>query len=146
MKRLIIMRTLLLLMLPSAILLTGCQSDGYAELGLVEVAGKVTLDGQPLANANVVFESADKRTASGITDSSGNYSLMYDSETPGVTPGPKTVRITTADVGVEGGGAAEGAAPAGKERLPAKFNAQSELKADVSAANKTFNFELKSTP
>lgn len=140
------MRTLLLSVLCSVLVLTGCQSDGYAELGLVEVTGKVTLDGQPLPNANVVFESADKGTASGVTDSSGNYSLMYDSETPGATPGPKTVRITTLNVGVEGGGAAEGAAPAGKERLPAKYNVQSELKADVSAANKVLNFELKSTP
>ena len=140
------MRILLLLVVCATFLLTGCQSDGYAELGLVEVSGKVTLDGQPLPNANVVFESADKGTASGVTDGSGNYSLMYDSETPGVTPGPKIVRITTANVGVEGGGAAEGAAPAGKERLPAKYNVQSELKADVSAGKKTFDFELKSTP
>ena len=140
------MRILLLLVLCSSFFATGCQSDGYSELGLVEVAGTVTLDGQPLPNANVVFESADKGTASGVTDSSGKYSLMYDSETPGATPGPKTVRITTANVGVEGGGAAEGAAPAGKERLPAKYNVQSELKADVSAAKKTFDFELKSTP
>lgn len=112
----------------------------------MDVSGKVTLDGQPLANANVVFKSADKRTASGVTDGTGTYKLMYDSETTGVTPGPKTVRITVADVGVEGGGAAEGAPPAGEERIPAKYNRQSELKADVTAANRTFDFELKSTP
>jgi hypothetical protein len=135
-----------LLLLPILLLLAGCQPDGYAELGLVAVAGKVTLDGQPLANANVIFESADKRTSSGVTDSAGSYSLKYDSETPGVTPGPKTVRITTANVGAEGGGAAEGAAPTGQERIPAKYNRQSELKADVSASNKTFNFDLKSIP
>lgn len=128
------------------VVLAGCEGDGYAELGLVDVTGKVTLDGQPLANANVVFESADKRTASGVTDNSGHYKLMYDSETPGVTPGPKTVRITVADVGVEGGGVVEGAAPAAKERIPAKYNRQSELKAEVSASNRTFDFELKSAP
>ena len=137
------MRSLLLL---PFLLLAGCQPDGYAKLGLINVTGKVTLDGQPLPHANVVFESADKRTSSGVTDSSGSYALMYDSETPGVTPGPKTVRITTANVGVEGGGTAEGAAPAGTERLPSKYNRQSELKADVSASNKMFNFDLKSAP
>jgi hypothetical protein len=140
------MRSLLLAASLFIFLLAGCQPDGYSELGLIEVTGKVALDGQPLAGANVVFESADKRTSTGITDSSGSYTLMYDSETPGATPGPKIVRITTANVGVEGGGAAEGAAPAGQERLPTKYNRQSELTADVSASNKTFNFDLKSTP
>jgi hypothetical protein len=123
----------------------GCGKDGYLELGLVEVTGKVTLDGQPLPYAKVVFEGDDKRQAIGTTDSGGNYKLMYDSQTPGAMPGPKTVRITTADVDVEGGGAGEGS-EAAKERVPAKYNAKSELKADVSAANKTFDFDLKSSP
>jgi len=126
--------------------LTGCKPDGYAELGLVGVTGKVTLDGQPLAGANVVFESPDKRTARGLTDAEGKYALMYDSETPGALPGPKVVRITIADVGVEGGGAGEGSAFTGKERLPARYNRQSKLTADVSASQKTFDFELKSAP
>lgn len=127
------------------LLFAGCgQHDGYAELGLVEVSGTVTLDGNPLANAKVNFEGDDKRTATGTTDAAGKYALMYDSQTRGTTPGPKIVRITTVEVG-EGGGAAEGAAVA-KEILPARFNQKSELKADVSASNKTLNFELKSAP
>ena len=71
---------------------------------------------------------------------------MYDSETPGALPGPKIVRITVADVGVEGGGGSEGAPSAGKEPVPARYNRQSDLKADVSASNKTFDFDLKSAP
>jgi hypothetical protein len=123
----------------------GCgKRDGYAELGLVEVGGTVTLDGKPLSGANVNFESEDKRSSMGTTDSAGKYSLMYDSQTRGVVPGPKIVRITTAEVG-EGGGAAEGSAIS-KESVPTRYNRQSELKADVSASNKTFNFDLKSTP
>jgi hypothetical protein len=125
--------------------LSGCGAgDGYAELGLVEVTGTVTLDDKPLAGANVSFESADKRSATGKTDAAGKYSLMYDSQTRGTTPGPKIVRITTAEVG-EGGGAAEGSAAA-KESIPPRYNRQSELTADVSASNKIFNFDLKSAP
>jgi hypothetical protein len=128
------------------VLVGGCaKSDGYAELGLVEVEGRVTLDGKPLANAKVAFESENKSTSIGTTDSAGHYALMYDSETPGVTPGSKVVRITLADANVEGGGVSEGAT-AGKETIPAKYNAQSTLKADVSAANRKFDFDLKSTP
>src|SRR5262245_9387579 len=110
----------------------GCAKDGYSELGLVTVTGKITLDGQPLSDAKVTFESDDKRQAIGTTDASGNYQLMYDSQTPGAMPGPKTVRITTANLDVEGGGAGEGAA-AVKEKVPARYNTNSELKADVSA-------------
>ena len=134
----------LLFMVLSYQLLIGCSRDGYAELGLVEVTGTVTLDGKPLSGANVNFESDDKRSATGTTDSAGKYSLMYDSQTRGATPGPKIVRITTAEVG-EGGGVAEGASAA-KETLPARYNTQSELKADVSASNRTFNFDLKTGP
>jgi len=126
-------------------LLSGCASDGYSQLGLVPVTGVVTLDGKPLADAKVVFEDSELRQATGTTDAAGNYKLMYDSNTPGVTPGPKTVRITVADVQEEGGGAAEGAAPA-KETIPSRYNTRSELKADVSSSAKTFNFDLKSTP
>ena len=128
-----------------ALVLTSCNDGGYAELGLVDVSGTVTLDGKPLPNAKVAFESEDKRTAIGMTDSAGKYSLQYDSETRGVTPGPKVVRITVADAEVEGGGVAEGAV-AVKETIPARYNTQSTLKAEVSASNKSFNFELKSMP
>jgi hypothetical protein len=124
--------------------LTGCQRDGYGELGLVEATGTVTLDGKPLPKAKVSFEGDDKRSAVGTTDAAGRYVLMYDSQTRGTTPGKKTVRITLVEAG-EGGGAAEGAA-ALKEPIPPRYNRQSELKADVSASNKTFNFDLKSAP
>lgn len=126
-----------------AIAVSGCANDGYKELGLVEVTGVVTLDGQPLPGAQVGFEGEDKRVATGTTDASGKYSLMYDSNTPGVMPGAKVVRITTAAAEVEGGGAAEGETVA-KETIPPRYNTSSELKAEVSANNKKFDFDLKS--
>lgn len=126
--------------------LVGCGAkDGYAELGLVEVTGTVTLDGKPLPQAKVVFETEDKRLATGMTDAAGHYALMYDSETRGCLPGPKTVRITTGTADVEGGGAAEGS-NVGKQMLPARFNSKSELTADVSTANKTIDFKLTTAP
>jgi hypothetical protein len=127
------------------LVIAGCSDDGYAELGLVQVSGKVTLDGQPLANAKVAFEGEDKGASIGMTDSAGGYTLSYDSNTVGVKPGPKTVRITLADANVEGGGVAEGAT-AVKETIPAKYNRQSVLRADVSASNRMFDFDLKSGP
>ena len=123
----------------------GCGSDAYAQLGLIEVSGIVLLDGKPLPNAKVSFEGEDKRQAIGVADSAGRYRLMYDSRTAGVTPGRKTVRITTADVGLEGDGLAEGASLP-KETIPSRYNVNSELKADVTDASRTFDFSLKSAP
>ena len=113
---------------------------GYAELGLVEVSGTVTLDGKPLAaGQGHLRRRRQTHSRLGMTDSAGHYTLMYDSQTRGTTPGPKTVRITTAEVDVEGGGAAEGAAAA-KETAAGSLQRQSELKADVSATQKDLQF------
>jgi hypothetical protein len=132
------------LLVGALFLLAGCgQGDGYSKLNLVEVTGKVTLDGAPLANARVRFEASDGTGAEGITDASGNYRLMHDSEHAGCTPGAKTVRITS------GAALEEGADPetaAASEKIPAAYNSQSTLKADVSESNKTFDFDLQSKP
>ena len=125
--------------------IVGCGHSGYAELGLVEVSGLVTLDGAPLPGAKISFEGEDLRKAIGVSDAAGRFRLMYDSRQPGVTPGLKTVRITTADFEFEGDGPPEGA-PEAVERIPARYNSASELKADVSTARRTFNFDLQSKP
>ena len=130
-------------------LLVGCgdREGDYSSLNLIEVTGKVTLDGNPLAGARVAFHGTDGHMPMGITDSAGMYRLMYDSSHPGCTPGEKVVRITK-------GGAEEGADPEGTtddgtpiaEPIPAKFNKQSTLTANVTAENRTFNWDLTSQP
>lgn len=127
----------------------GCgESEGdYSSLNLIEVTGKVTLDGNPLAGARVAFHGTDGHMPMGITDSSGMYRLMYDSSHPGCTPGEKVVRITK-------GGSEEGADPEGTtdegapiaEPIPANFNRESTLTANVSPENRTFNWDLTSQP
>lgn len=141
----------------ASLFLTGCESDvDYSGLGLVDVTGQVTLDGAPLPGVTVRFEGPPNRFADGLTDANGNYRLMYDSNQAGCLPGEKKVRIMSGSVG-EGsdeGGPVEGADgkvaphlqsnPA--QNIPAKYNSASELQANVSPSNKTFDFELKSTP
>ena len=131
----------------ACLVVAGCAKDAYSELGLIGVTGSVTLDGKPLAAAKVSFVSTDKRSAIGVTDANGHYVLMYDSRRAGVTPGPKIVRITQADAEGESSSAdaptsGEGAV---KEPIPARYNRNSELKADVSPTSKTFDFALKSS-
>jgi hypothetical protein len=136
-----------------AILLGGCKPGGpdYSDLGLVEVTGKVTLDGQPLAGVTVRFEGPPSRFADGKTDSGGNFQLMYDSTKPGCTPGEKVVRITSGAPGEETEEGAPVEGPDGKvapqvQTIPAAYNTTSQLKADVSSSNKYFTFDLKSRP
>lgn len=72
----------------------GAPSRDYSGLELVDVSGTVTLDGQPLAGAMVVFADPEGSTSRGMTDASGVYQLEFSSDQSGVTPGPKTVTVT----------------------------------------------------
>ena len=115
--------------------ITGCSGSDDNKIKpppLGTVKGTITLDGQPLPNAAVDFVPAQARGSSGVTDTSGVYTLMYDQTLKGAAVGDHTVKIRTK---VEAGT---------KEKLPAKYNEQSELKATVKAGENTFDFKLLS--
>jgi hypothetical protein len=113
----------------------GCGSRG--DLG--SVRGKVTLDGQPLPNAFVVYAPTTKGTTSyGRTDAGGNYEMMFTDSEKGAWIGENSVRISTGDLG-------SGGAPGPKERVPIVYNQESTLKADVKRGSNTFDFDLKSS-
>ncbi|MGE0757576.1 MAG: carboxypeptidase-like regulatory domain-containing protein [Pirellulaceae bacterium] len=118
--------------------LIGC--GGPENVG--QVSGKVTMDGQPLADAVVQFEPlAGNAPSSGITDASGEYTLRYTREHLGAEVGEHRVRITT----FRGGDPdADPPRPPVKEKVPAKYNGQTELRADVKSGANTFDFELQS--
>ena len=60
------------------------------------VSGAVTLDGQPLAGATVVFSPSggEGKAASGVTDASGNYKLTTTNAGDGAVLGSYQVAIT----------------------------------------------------
>jgi hypothetical protein len=130
------------------LVVSGCSSEAdYSSLNLVEVTGKVTLDGSPLAGARVAFHGTDGHTPMGTTDDAGMYRLMYDSSHPGCTPGEKVVRITKG--GSEEGADSEGTTDEGapiSDSIPAKYNRNSTLTAKVSPESRTFNWDLSSAP
>lgn len=114
------------------IALTGCGTSGRPPLGIV--TGTVTLDGQPLPNAAMIFvPDGPGRTSLGLTDSNGRYALSYLRDIPGANVGHHYVRITTATE--ENGG---------RELLPPRYHVQSELSADVAVGSNTINFALES--
>jgi hypothetical protein len=116
------------------LLYVGCASD------LSTVTGKVTLDGEPLADAFVEFtpQVPGGSMSYGKTNSRGDYDLMFSSSKRGAMPGESIVRITTADVGDMG-------KPNTREQVPARYNRNSELRATVQEnQSNVLNFDLVS--
>ena len=127
------------LLLGTLLYTAGCSSD--SDIGRVE--GIVTLDGQPLPKATVVFIQGQGRPAGGITDEQGRYGLNYAEGRKGALPGMNRVRITTAQGPSE---TPDGEpVPAVPERIPTQFNSESTLQFEVVAGEvNVANFDLVS--
>lgn len=119
----------------TCVLLIGCSGKVDAP-PLGTVTGKVTLDGKPVTNAIVNFESANGQVAFGNTDPSGNYELKFRDGLKGAEVGMNKVRIETI---------LDAPPPAGyKDPIPAKYNSRSTLQMSVQAGKNTHDFELTS--
>ena len=98
------------------------------------VSGTVTLDGKPLADARVIFEPAEGgRASTGLTNAEGKYELIYIRKDKGAKLGPHLVRISVTNPDA-----------ANRELLPARYNAQTTLRADVKPGSNEINFTLTS--
>lgn len=120
---------------------TGCGGATRPNVPFGTVTGQVTLDGEPLANAQVAFEPATGRPSYGRTSESGAYELRYKGQPWGAIAGRHTVRITTADVIEESPDAKPIII---KERLPRRYHESSTLTADVTAGANVIDFTLTS--
>ncbi|MBX6314854.1 MAG: hypothetical protein IRY99_18335 [Isosphaeraceae bacterium] len=130
-----------------ALAVAGCGGSSSDSLPREPVSGKVTLDGQPLAEGTIQFlpasEGQGMATASGGMIKDGSYSVPRDT---GPVPGTYKVMIFSS-----GGGKAEAEPGKGvtlpKELIPPQYNAQTTLTAEVKkGGDNTFNFDLKSKP
>jgi hypothetical protein len=113
-------------------LISGCGTSGGPELGTV--TGHVTLDGEPLQNARVVFWLGKGRPSEAITDSQGYYDLRYTTSRKGALIGAHTVHISTAIVSSDEKVAAE--------RVPPQFNTKSNIVKDVKSGRNEFDFAI----
>ena len=82
-----------------AVSLPGC-GPSYPET--IPVSGTVTLDGQTIAGAAVVFTPEEGRQATGTTDSSGRFELSTFRLGDGALPGPHRVTVSKTTVGDDG--------------------------------------------
>ncbi len=118
-----------------AVSLSGCggRSD-LPELG--DVRGVVTLDGQPVSGAQVQFvPQADGRPSVAETDADGSYRLQYIVGEYGAIVGTHKVMINTA---------VDGRDDPSTEKIPARYNAQTELTTDVKSGSNDVSFDLQS--
>ncbi|MCC9609263.1 carboxypeptidase regulatory-like domain-containing protein [Blastopirellula sp. JC732] len=122
----------------SLIALSGCGQGGPA---LGQVTGTITQDGRPLPDAFVSFyPAAGGRSSHGMTDQSGKYLLRFTGMKDGALVGAHTVKIET---GVQLSESETGPKPKKVPQLPARYNAESELTAEVERGNNTFDFDVQ---
>jgi hypothetical protein len=129
----------------------GCGSSDGDTRPRQAISGEVTLDGSPLADAQITFDptsKADGVPAFGkITD--GQFSL---DQTEGPPPGKYLVRIDAFDRSTAPATAVKkpGAVgrfdlPGPRSIIPSRYNSDSKLDAEVKAdAPNTYKFELSS--
>jgi hypothetical protein len=119
------------------LLLAGCSGGGA---DIVPVTGRVTLDGKPLAGARVRFQPENSGSPSyGTADQDGRYELGYNRDQPGALVGWHAVQI-------ELGSHESSPASPKLRKLPARYNEQTELRREVTAAGEnTIDFELTSS-
>ncbi len=121
-----------------AMLAPGCGDSGLPPLA--PVSGHVTLDGKPLAKAQVYFNSEGGigRTASAMSDENGYYELRYTSSSAGSQLGPHHVTISNLRFNPNNPN------DSGREVLPKRYQATGAIKVDITDGPNVHDFELKS--
>jgi hypothetical protein len=125
----------------------GCGSGKF-----VPVSGKVTLNDQPLAGATVSFEPLTEPggrppppSSLGKTDPNGEFHLQTPDGENGAAVGKHRVRISL--IGEEATGDERPRGGSVAEKLPRKFNTDSDMTFDVPpGGTKEAVFKLTSTP
>ncbi len=104
------------------------------------VTGTITLAGEPLSKATVTFIAQESRNvARAITDANGRYRLLYSPDVEGAEVGGHRVSITTYSSGDPDG---DPPLPKTPEKIPAKYNARTELTVTVTPGNNVIDFAL----
>ena len=116
----------------------GCQDPNMPDLG--RVSGRVTLDGEPVANARLIFTPVGKQPCVGKTDEDGNYEMMFDTGVRGAVVGINRVAIST--MWEEHNDKGERIMI--PETIPEKYNAKSTLEFEVTGSRQTKNWDLTS--
>lgn len=113
--------------------LAGCGGDP----NIIPVTGQITLDGSPLANAEVTFTPSKFQAGSsmGTTDENGNYELFHTVDQKGAYFGSHIVSISKDETSSRGV----------LQIVPPNYNRKSKLTAEVSQDGPNeIDFDLES--
>ncbi len=77
------------------LLLAGCSYTPDDMPKIAPVSGVVTLDGQPLPEAEILFQPKSGRASTGISDENGEYTLLFNRNTNGAKVDDHDVSIIT---------------------------------------------------
>ncbi len=115
---------------------TGCGRQNGPELGLVE--GVIRIDDQPASLVMIEFQPVGAGGSPSIAtaDAEGRYKLRFTQHRDGAMIGSHTIRITYNDDPSPDW-------PAHPIQIPAKYNTNSELMAEVKPGKNRHSFELK---
>jgi hypothetical protein len=122
-------------------ILSGCADDNAP----AKVTGTITLDGSPVAGAEVTFTPDDgTRISQGTTDNAGKYELWFSATAAGAAVGTHkvSIRSTSSDEYIPHPESNE--PPPATETIPKRYNSETELSATVKSGRNTVNFELTS--
>ena len=120
----------------------GCGGGG-SDIDLEAVSGTITLDGNPLPDASVVFTpTGGGRPALGVTDEDGDYTLEYSTSNSGTPPGEYVVSIRTYKAPTEDPDTGE-MSEAVPETVPDAYHTPSTLTAKV--PSDSYDFALESS-
>jgi len=126
--RLLVARRLSVGLILLQLAMAGCAESGPE---VAPVRGRITLDGQPLPYTSIVFQPANMPPSGGYTDESGNYELIHKRGVKGALIGMNRVTIVQ-DIQRTGG----------PQRVPARYNEDSELEREVKPGDNEINFDL----
>jgi hypothetical protein len=119
--------TIVLILLMSSI--AGCGSSGPQ---IAPVHGRITLDHQPLAKAEVVFQpDGSQRASVATTDADGRYVLLYKRGQAGAIVGHHSVSVRVSPEVVQD-----------PPIIAARFNSNTQLSADVKPGDNEFSFNV----
>lgn len=120
------------------ILVSGC-GGGPKKEGLVSAYGTVTLDGEPLPFAQIMFKHATDGTTIGSTDGSGSYEMYFTFSQSGAFAGENVVYLSTKDMELNDGTVQK------KELVPEQYReGKSKLKVTVKEGGAPYNIDLTS--
>lgn len=126
-----------------ATVLVGCGGGSGADAELGTVTGQVTLNGQPLPQAEVQFVPLKGgRSSYGTTDDNGMYELVYSASAMGAVIGSHEVRISGGETANLDAAADADLIDTGVLAVPPRFSDESELRFDVEPGQNIYDIDV----